>query len=438
MANLSVGELYKCIDRSLDLFDRTYSSAGPGIGGWYHRLDSNNIPGLSATAVALHSYLLVNKLPARVTEALAFLKSRQVTSPDKLINGGWSVNTSAGRPVLEATSLVVRLLGFGHLMVGSDAPDAVSGYQWIVANQNEDGGWGSFVDQPSRVWLTAMAIRSLAEINLNDAAVASGVEWLLRSRDPKMNAWGEQPQGPATTTHTSFVLTCLVESQIGEQRPYVNDAIRRGFGWLQANANTAGLYDDSARIESYNISYNEGGRAVTWQNAVWHPSLPYTLSALIRHPDGGDPRLIGAAINRILTSQSADGRWPNVDGSSGIAVWSVWPFIDSLSDFIYKSQIHRDDRITLLPERSILIRRGPDVSVSLARLAWKDSSASSIALVRRYWATVLLALTLIVGAALVFADILDLRSFLLALVLPVALVAIQELMARTRTTSRRS
>lgn len=437
MANLNVGDLYRCIDRSLDLFDRTYSSAGPGIGGWYHRLDSK-VPGPSATAVAIHSYLLVNKLPARITEALAFLKSRQVTSADKLISGGWSVNTSAGRPVLEATSLVVRLLGFGHLMVGSNAPDAVSGYQWIVTNQNEDGGWGSFAGQPSRVWLTAMAIRSLAEINLNDAAVASGVEWLLRSRDPKTDAWGEQPQGPATVTHTSFVLTCLVESQIGGQRPYVSDAIRKGFGWLQANANTTGLYDDSARIESYNVSYSDGSHTVTWQNAVWHPSLPYTLSALLRHPDGGEPRLIGAALNRIMTSQSEDGRWPNADGSAGISVWSVWPFIDALSDFIHRSPIHSADRITLLSESSILIRRGPEASVSLARLAWKDSSASSIALLRRYWATVLFALTLIAGAALVFTDVLDLRSFLLALVLPVVLVAVQELMARTRATSRHS
>jgi Prenyltransferase and squalene oxidase repeat len=436
LADLNVGDLYQCIDRSLDLFDRTYSSAGPRIGGWYHRLDSN-IPGPSATAVAVHSYLLVNKLPARVTEALAFLKSRQVISSNKLISGGWSVNTSAGRPVLEATSLVVRLLGFGHLMVGSNAPDAASGYQWIVTNQNKDGGWGSFSGQPSRVWLTAMAIRALAEINLNDAAVASGVEWILRSRDPKTDAWGEQPQGPATITHTSFVLTCLVESQIGGQRPYVNDAVRKGFGWLQVNANTEGLYDDSARTESYNVSYNDGSQAVTWQNAVWHPSLPYTLSALVRHPDGGDPRLIRAAVSRILTSQSAEGRWPNADGSAGISVWSVWPFIDALSDFIHRSPVHSNDRITLLSESSILIRRGPDASASLARLAWKDSSANSIALLRRYWATVLFALTLIVGAALVFADVLDLRSFLLALVLPVALVAVQELMARTRATSSR-
>jgi hypothetical protein len=81
MVDINVQDIHRSIDRSLDLFDRTYSPAGPGIGGWYHRLDAAT-PGPSATAVALHSYLLVNRLPSHITEALAFLKSRQVTSAD--------------------------------------------------------------------------------------------------------------------------------------------------------------------------------------------------------------------------------------------------------------------------------------------------------------------------------------------------------------------
>ena len=437
MTDIGVEEIYKSINRSLDLFDRTYSPAGAGVGGWYHRLDAAT-PGPSATAVALHSYLLVHRLPSRITEGLAFLKSRQVTSSDKLTNGGWPVNTSSGHPVLEATSLVVRFLGFGHLMVGRTAPDATLGYRWIVENQNHDGGWGTFSGQPSRTWLTGMAIRALIEINLSDESVASGAEWLLRSRDPQTGGWGERPLSSATVTHTSFVLTCLVESQIAGQRPYVEDAIRKGFNWLQAHVQTAGLYDDSARTESYNVTYQDNDRPVTWQNAVWHPSLPFALSALIRHPDGADSRLIATAVNRILKSQSTDGRWPNADGSAGISVWSVWPFVDALSDFVRRSPVHRDDRITLLSHNSILIRRGSASSASLARLVWRDTAANSFAILRRHWATLFFSATLITGTILVLASILDPESFLLALVFPVVLVVVQELMARSRVASRHS
>lgn len=437
MTDIGIEEVYKCIYRSLDLFDRTYSTADSGVGGWYHRLDATT-PGPSATAVALHSYLLAHRLPSHITEGLAFLKSRQVSSSDALINGGWSVNTSSGHPVLEATSLVVRLLGFGHLMVGETAPDAVLGYQWIVVNQNQDGGWGSFSGQPSRVWLTAMAIRALTEINLGDQCVASGAEWLLRSRDPETGGWGERPQSSATVTHTSFVLTCLVDSQIAGQRPYVKDAIRKGFDWLQAYVQTAGLYDDSARTESYNVTYQDDDHSVTWQNAVWHPSLPYALSALLRHPDGADSKLIATAVNRILESQSSDGRWPNVDGSAGISVWSVWPFVDALSDFVHRSPVRSDDLITLLSHNVILIRHGSASSGSLARLVWKDSAGRWFAIIRRHWATMFFSATLITGTILVLASILNLESFLLALVFPVVLVGVQELMARSRVASRQS
>jgi hypothetical protein len=437
VADINIEDLYKCIDRSLDLFDRTYSSVSPGVGGWYHRLDAAT-PGPSATAVALHSYLLVHRLPARITEGLAFLKSRQVTSSNRLINGGWPVNTSSGHPVLEATSLVVRLLGFGHLMVGRTAPDAALGYQWIVVNQNQDGGWGSFSGQPSRTWLTAMAIRALTEINLSDESVASGVEWLLRSRSPETGAWGERPQSPATVTHTSFVLACLVESQIAGQRPYVHDAIRKGFDWLQAHVQTVGLYDDSARTESYNVTYSDNDRPVTWQNAVWHPSLPYTLSALVRHPDGASSDLIGAAVNRILESQSSDGRWPNADGSADISVWSVWPFVDALSDFVRRSPVHNNDRITLLADNAILIRPGSASAGSLAHLVWRHGAARWFAIFRRRWTIAFFGVTLIAGTILTLTSILDPESFLLALVFPVVLVGVQELMARSRVASRRS
>lgn len=330
---------------------------------------------------------------------------------------------------------MVRLLGFGHLMVGSGSPDAVRAYQWIVKNQNSDGGWGSFLGQPSRVWLTAMAIRALVEINLNDPCVASGVEWLCASRDPSTSAWGEVPQGSATVTHTAFVLTCLVESRTGGQRAHVDEAIRKGFHWLQTHVDTAAIYDDTARVESYNVSYIKGQRTVTWQNSVWHPSLPFVLAALVRHPAGADPNLIVAAVHKIVNSQSADGRWPNADGAAGISVWSVWPFIDALSDFLQKTPVRGADRVTWLSSNSIMIRRGSDASKSLARLSWSSGISAGKTLLKRHWATTLLGLTLIFGAILTIFGVLEIKDSALALALPVFLVVVQEFIARTRSSA---
>lgn len=433
--DVSLLGVYHCLGRSLDLLDRLYTPISPGLGGWYHRLEAGT-PGPSATAAALHCYLMAERLPRGLTEGLAFLRERQVASSNNLLDGGWAVNTSGGRPVLEATSLVLRLLGFAHIMPNECVPDANRAYKWIINNQNRDGGWGSFSGQPSRTWLTAMAIRALGEVNRNDPSVSSGVEWLLRERDPNTGAWGELPRGSATVTHTAFVLTCLRETRIEAQRPYVGDATRLGFAWLQAHLDAGVIFDDKARVETYNVTYEEQSHQLTWQNSVWHPSLPFALSALIRHPEGADPGSLSGAINKIIAAQMADGRWANPDGSAGISIWSVWPFVESLSDLVHKSPLRPGDRITWLSKHSILICRGPDTGKSLARLSCYSGATAAKALLKRHWATVLFLVSFIAGAIFTKYGVLDAKDAALALVLPVFLLFIQEVMAKRRSSSR--
>jgi hypothetical protein len=430
-----IGGLYQCVDRALDLFKRTYHKSTLVGGGWYHRLESDT-PGPSATAVGLHSFLLFNRIPDHLSDGLAFLKARQVVAEDPKTCGGWAVNTSAGRPVLEATSIVARFLGSTRVIIGEDVPNAVEARKWIVANQNSDGGWGSFYGQPSRIWLTAMAIRALVELNFHDPAVTSAVDWLLRNRDPGGVAWGERPAMQATVTHTAFVLSALVESRLATSDQGIMEAIRRGYDWLQSGLRTDSIYDDAARVESYNVDYIANGQAITWQNAVWHHGLPFALSALVRHPDGVGTRLLSESIETIGSSQLSDGRWPNVDGTAGMSVWSVWPFLDALSDVVRYSPIRQGDLITWPTPDTIIIRRGPDRLHSLRRVLRRGRGPLWRRRVRRYWASLLLGLVLLGGAASALGNLLDWKEFGLALAVPVFLLLIQELIARTRRSSR--
>jgi hypothetical protein len=431
MRDVNLASIQECIDRCLQLLDRSYSSISPDAGGWYHRLEAD-VPGPSATAVALHSYLLAGRIPARLSEGLTFLASRQVTSSDEPFNGGWPVNTSSGIPVLEATSLVLRFLGSGHLVAGHDVPDIKAAHRWVVSNQNPDGGWGSFAGQPSRVWLTAMAVRALVEININDAAIASATEWLVRERDPATLCWGERPQSSATVTHTGFVLSCLVDSRIASHRPHIAEAIRKGFAWLPRHLDVNTIFDDAARVESYNVSYTTGDRTATWQNSIWHPGLPFALSALVRDPNGADLRLISAIVHKILSSQLEGGRWPNADGAAGISVWSVWPFVDALSDFARMIPIRNANRITWFSADSVLVRRKSDSAKSLLRLWFSSAVLPATAVLKRRWAIVLLLVTMAAAIILWLTGVLALKESVLTLTLPVALVFLQELVLRNR------
>ncbi|MFK7821055.1 MAG: prenyltransferase/squalene oxidase repeat-containing protein, partial [Planctomycetaceae bacterium] len=63
--------------------------------------------------------------------------------------------------------------------VQSDA--AKRGFDWLISNQNEDGGWGGMLGTVSTVEETGLAVESLLDGKNDPNAVARGLEWLATS-----------------------------------------------------------------------------------------------------------------------------------------------------------------------------------------------------------------------------------------------------------------
>ncbi len=141
MDRIDLAAVDECVKRSLAVLERTYRSGPEGVGGWYHQMEST-VPGPSATAVGMTSFLMLGQPFGHLDECLRFLRERQVSSADPAVDGGWAVNTSLGQPVTEATGLVARALGVGRLALVPGAPAADRALSWLHANQNGDGGWG--------------------------------------------------------------------------------------------------------------------------------------------------------------------------------------------------------------------------------------------------------------------------------------------------------
>jgi len=374
----------------------------------------------------MSSFLIHNRPFEHEQQCLRFLQKRQIRSDDPLLDGGWAVNTSAGQPVTEATALVARLLVCTGTVFMTDSPDARRARAWLVNNQNSDGGWGSFRGQESRVWLTAMAVRALGELDRRSPAIAEGAKWLVTARDPASHAWGERPRHAATVTHTSYVLTALVDSGLTATDRAVADALTDGFAWLASHLNPARVHDDHARLESYNVTrMDANGAVIMWENTIWHHGLPFAVSALVRQAGSVQFDLVVTSLRTLITTQMDDGRWPSVDSSAAFSVWTVWPFLDALADVKAYLALHSGQILTPLSAQAAIIQGGLDLNVAPQRLLSVVRWRTRKQWLRRHWATVTIGLLLAGGAVLVATGLFEAQEVGFGLVVPIILLGIQ-------------
>ena len=111
-------------------------------------------------------------------------------------------------------------------------------------------------------------------------------------------------------------------------------------------------------------------------------------------------------------------------------MWSVWPFLDGLCDFLRQTPVRSADQVSWISKEAVLIRRGSDRTLSVWRILVQVARHGIAVGLRRHWAAALLVLTLVLGAALVPAGVFGGREFALALALPILLVFVQELWSR--------
>jgi len=423
--NIELGKVDHSISSALSLLRQTYIALPDG-GGWYHQLALDK-PGPTATALALSAFLECEPSFEHFEDGLRFLTTRQLRSADPLIQGGWALNTSSGRPVVEATAWVVRFLGMARCTQLKATPDIELGYQWLLVNQNSDGGWGSLLGSPSRVWLTSLALRALVHVDPYSRAVERGIEWLMSQQGSEPPGWGEIKGRNATTTHTAMSLLA-----IGEVRPgWTDDRVLHAYEWLERHLDTANIDDQHARIESYNVAASATSGSLLWHTILMHYGLPTAVSALMRHPTGPQGGVVSSGYRTIIRTQLSSGAWRNIQGGNDASIWALWPFIQALVD-LKKLPISRGGDAILWTKDVIVVQRAnsrPDALAELVRARRRSVVQQYFA---RYWSTLLVMLSVLAGLVLVGANSIELKDYLLGLIVPVALFGVQEYRSRKR------
>lgn len=168
---------------------------------------------------------LQSRIEKGVEKGIRFLTEQQ--RPDgswmPLWFGNQHRNIDEGNPTY-GTAMVVRALeetGFHELAEG--------GVNWLVGNQNRDGGWGSLrYNTPSSVEETALALSALAirkreTGDVPDKILISGAEWLIKETNSGKQydatpigfyfakLWYFERTYPVIWTHEAL---CLVENGI--------------------------------------------------------------------------------------------------------------------------------------------------------------------------------------------------------------------------------
>jgi squalene-hopene/tetraprenyl-beta-curcumene cyclase len=124
--------------------------------------------------------LIQHRIDSGKEEALRFLRRQQ--RPDGSWFPLWFGNqfrtADEGNPTY-GTAMVVRALDETGEVALADA-----GADWLLANQNEDGGWGAKQDAtPSTIEETAIALSALAGREGTSSAIHRGASFLIRKTE---------------------------------------------------------------------------------------------------------------------------------------------------------------------------------------------------------------------------------------------------------------
>ena len=411
--------LQAAIDKALGGLRSNFRTSD-GKAGWYHYLDDPN-PGVTASAVGLFVFSTAGRRFEDADKIVHFLQTKQIVSDDGFC-GGWAVRTAEDVPIIEATAWVVRALSLPGLRLAAVGDALRRGAEWIKRNQNSDSGWGSYLEQPSRVFTTALAMLALQECG-EEQVLADAHKWLLDSQHPGAPAWGPLRGAEPTLFHTSFALLAL----LNQPAALNSERTKAICDWIYNKLSPAQNTERETTVEEYTIPYvDRSNKPQEFQNSLPHFACPVALTALLRA--GADPyrKKIFESLNNIVASQGKSGAWELPRSPTRPSIWAVWPFISAISEAKRRVLPTEGSRAQLVfsgcsivqteNAEQNLTRR---VLVRNAVFDWARARKLAIAL---YLIAAIIALA---AAALLLLDQLDAKEALLALIVPVLLLVFQ-------------
>ena len=267
-------------------------------GGWAFEYANDFYPDSDDTAMAL----LALQAQFEEREASPDALPPDLRVADEVLWEGDEHGASATGNHLERSSAAIR-----------------RGLDWMLAMQNDDGGWGAFdrnnnreflcyvpfadhnaMIDPSTPDLTGHVLSALGKLGrrVGDEAVDRAVDYIRRNQQANGSWFGRW--GVNYIYGTGEAMAGMAAVGVGPD----DAAMRRGVNWLLAAQKPCGGWGESA--DSYNKDGRPGHGKVTPSQTAW--ALIGLLSAGLEHHPA-----VSRGIQYLVDTQREDGSWDETE-----------------------------------------------------------------------------------------------------------------------------
>jgi hypothetical protein len=323
--------------------------------------DQGGVWTTSETIFTLLKYKLLDASDSRIQRAKEWLIRHRNLGAD--YGNGWPL-INRGNSFVDTTSLTIIALSFFK-----DDPEAVEAISkakdWLIENQNEDGGWSIWKYEDSLVSATSWALLALKQMvdlfpqdEKSKAAILNGTTWLKLTQNQSNQLWGFKADGNSPNSETNNASTRMAVYalfQLGENLVDYLPALKSFLAEFESEGRWRTI------PETYTLKYFGEGldQRLSWFNAPFVLAMLVAYAKCVPHSVEIKSVIDGAESLKKFDAkyQSQEVTDISIGGNLDIRPWASVQYLRGLLEAESYLQAHLDEYVAVMGKKVALIEK---------------------------------------------------------------------------------